>query len=315
MKATAFDLLHPAVALVYFVFLLVASMAAMQPVYLAASFCAALVYSMVLRGVRRTVRTLAWQMPLLALIALVNFALSLTGSTVLISIGSHAFYLESLVYGICMGLMLVTVMLTFSNASHVLTSDKIMALLGNVLPTVGLMTCMTMRLVPQLVRQGGDIGHVRRACTAALEPRNSASPSVNQARSKEISCTDENDAHAHHGLISRVRMWAREVSVLMGWSMENSIETSDSMRSRGWGASARRTTYTRYRFRVYDGIILCLLLVLALVCVISIVFACSHFQFYPQLDGFAPWWIYLPYVLYVALPLIAEMRERVRWSI
>ncbi len=297
MRPSAFDLLHPAVALVYFVFLLVMDMAAMQPVYLATSFCAAVLYSVLLRGVRATLRTLAWQVPLIVLIALLNPLFSQMGSTEILHLASRAVYLESLVYGVCMGLMLSSTMLTFSNASHVLTSDKVMALLGNVVPTVGLMTCMTARLVPQFVRRGGEIDTVRRSCTAA-----SRSAGVEEGRARG------------GGLRSRVRV----LSVLVGWSLENSIETSDSMRCRGWGArgsGAHRSTYMRYRFRIFDGCAVALLLILAAWCAVTAWTACAQFQFYPAISGFAPWQSYLPYILYAALPLIAEAGERVRWSI
>lgn len=167
MAPTAFDRYHPVVAFCYFVVLLVVEMAAMQPVYLTISFSAALACSVSLRGARATGRTLAWQLPLVAVIALANPLFSASGSTEIFRLGVRAFYLESFAFGACMGLMLATVLLTLESASRVLTSDKVMALFGNAAPTVGLMLSMTARLVPQFVRRGTDIGGVQRACTAA----------------------------------------------------------------------------------------------------------------------------------------------------
>ena len=57
-----------------------------------------------------------------------------SGSTELFRIGLRAFYLESFVYGACMGVMLASVLVLFSNAAQVLDSDKVMALFGGVAP-------------------------------------------------------------------------------------------------------------------------------------------------------------------------------------
>lgn len=289
MKPTAFDLFHPVVALCYFVALFVLCMTAMQPIYLLVSFTGALAYSVVLRGWRATGRSLAWQLPLVAVVALANPLFSASGSTELFRVGMRAFYLESLAYGGCMGLMLASVLLLFSNASQVLASDKVMALFGGAAPTVGLMLSMTARLVPQFVRRGGDIGDAQRACTAARPAGESA------------------------GRSARARGYLRLTSVLMGWSMEDSLETAGAMKARGWGASPQRTTYARYRFRRLDAVALACGGALAAVSAAAAWAACAHFRFYPTMGGFAPWWSYLPYALFAALPLMMTARERLRW--
>ena len=157
MKRTAFDLFHPVVAFGYFAVMFALSMTAMQPVYLAISLASVLSYSAVLRGWRATGRSLLWQLPLVAVVALANPLFSASGSTELFRLGLRAFYLESFVYGACMGVMLISVIVLFSNASQVLTSDKVMTLFGGGAPTIGLMLSMTARLVPQFVRRGNGI--------------------------------------------------------------------------------------------------------------------------------------------------------------
>ena len=195
MKRTAFDLFHPIVAFGYFAVMLVLCMTAMQPVYLAVSLASALAYGAVLRGWRATGRSLLWQLPLVAVVALANPLFSASGSTELFRIGLRAFYLESFVYGACMGVMLASVLVLFSNAAQVLDSDKVMALFGGVAPTVGLMLSMTARLVPQFVRRGNGIADVERACTAARPAEEPA------------------------GRLAALRGYLRRTSVLMGWSM------------------------------------------------------------------------------------------------
>ena len=265
MKRTAFDLFHPVVAFGYFAVMFALSMTAMQPVYLAISLASVLSYSAVLRGWRATGRSLLWQLPLVAVVALANPLFSASGSTELFRLGLRAFYLESFVYGACMGVMLISVIVLFSNASQVLTSDKVMTLFGGVAPTIGLMLSMTARLVPQFVRRGNGIADVERACTAARPAEEPA------------------------GKLAVMRGYLRRTSVLMGWGMEDSLETAGAMKARGWGAAARRTTYARYRFRRFDAA--------------ALVFG----------GALAPWWNYLPYALFACLPLAITAKEHLRW--
>ena len=51
-----------------------------------------------------------------------------------------------------------------------------------------------------------------------------------------------------------VRNYLRLSTVLMGWGMEDSLETADAMRARGWGAAKKRTSYQRSRFRRQDAL-------------------------------------------------------------
>ena len=84
---------------------------------------------------RATLRTVLWQMPLILVMAVANPLFSAMGSTELFRIGLRAFYLESLVFGACMGAMLSCVLLCCSRTPRsALSSDKVMALFGNVAP-------------------------------------------------------------------------------------------------------------------------------------------------------------------------------------
>ena len=266
MKRTAFDLFHPVVAFGYFAVMFALSMTAMQPVYLAISLASVLSYSAVLCGWRATGRSLLWQLPLVAVVALANPLFSASGSTELFRLGLRAFYLESFVYGACMGIMLISVIVLFSNASQVLTSDKVMTLFGGVAPTIGLMLSMTAR--------------------PAEEPA---------------------------GKLAVMRGYLRRTSVLMGWGMEDSLETAGAMKARGWGAAARRTTYARYRFRRFDAAALVFGGALALLAAAAAWAACAQFRFYPTIGGLAPWWNYLPYALFACLPLAITAKEHLRW--
>lgn len=288
------DLLHPAVALAYCGVSLVMAMCAMQPVYLGLTLAGTLAWRVCLVGRRRVLHGLAWQVPCALVIALANVIFVPSGSTQLFMTGSRAFYLEALAYGLCQGAMLVSVMLSFSNAAEVLTSDKVMGLLGGVAPVVALMLSMTMRLIPRFVDRAGESRDAVDACTAA-RGEGTLSDGARASRRR------------------RTRDAPRLSSVLLDWGLEDSLETADAMRARCWGAARRRTTYRRQRFRRADGAALLLVAALAVSSALAAWTACSAFAFYPRLRGLAPWFSYMPYVLYLALPVMAHVKEFLVW--
>ena len=144
----AFSMSHPAVPALYIVLTLGLTMFSMQPVLIALSLAGGLAYGFATRGAARTLGALRWQLPVILIIALVNPLFSASGSTELFRIGMRAVYLESMVYGLCMGGLFVASVLWFEAAASMLEYDKVLALLGNAAPVIALMISMCMRLIP-----------------------------------------------------------------------------------------------------------------------------------------------------------------------
>lgn len=284
------DLFHPAVPLLYCGVILVFSMAVMHPVYLVLTFVVQLALSFATAG-RRAMRGLLWQAPLVLVLGIANPLFVSVGSTELFRIGLHAFYLEALVFGLCQGLMLVNVLLAFGNAARLISSDKVLAVLGNFAPYLSLMTSMTMRLVPKFAARFRYIQTIVDRCTAA-------SP-AGGVRAKAA--------------VQEVKGRLRMTTVLLGWGLEDSLESADAMRARGWGAASRRTSYQRYRFRRSDALASAVIGALALSAALAAAAAQATFSFYPRVAGIASWCSYLPYAALLALPLAVQCKEYLRW--
>lgn len=114
MKPTAFDSLHPAIALGYFAVALVLAMAAPHPLLLALSLAAALTCGAWLRGAGSVAKSLGWQLPLMLIIVAVNPLFSSTGTTELFRIGTQAVYAEGYANALTMAALLLCVMQWFS---------------------------------------------------------------------------------------------------------------------------------------------------------------------------------------------------------
>ena len=116
----AFSMSHPAVPALYMVLTLGLAMFSMQPVLIALSLAGGLAYGFATRGAARTLGALRWQLPVILIIALVNPLFSASGSTELFHIGMRAVYLESMMYGLCMGGLFVASVLWFEAAASML---------------------------------------------------------------------------------------------------------------------------------------------------------------------------------------------------
>lgn len=281
----AFSMSHPAVPAVYIALTLGLTMFSMQPVLIALSLAGGLAYGLATRGAARTLGALRWQLPVILIIALVNPLFSASGSTELFRIGVRAVYLESMVYGLCMGGLFVASVLWFEAAASMLEYDKVLALLGNAAPVIALMISMCMRLIPQFLRRGRTVLAVQDAID--VPGRAPTDP---------------------------VRSHLRASSVLMGWGMEDSLERADAMRSRGWGAATRRTTYTRYRLGRSDAAALVGLALFGVATAAVAWAATTQYSFYPQLSVPAPWLGYAVYAVWMVLPCVLHAIDEKRFG-
>lgn len=281
----AFTTSHPAVPALFCVVTLALTMASMQPVLIVLSLIGGLAFGFASRGAAATLGSLRWQLPVILIVAVLNPLFSASGSTELFRLGERAVYLESLVFGACMGGLFVSSVLWFEASASMVGYDKVLALLGNAAPVVALMISMCMRLIPQFVRRGRTIFAVQDAVDvpgrAATEP---------------------------------VRARLRASSVLMGWSMEDSLERADAMRARGWDTSRRRTTYARYRFRASDTAALAAIVLGGLLCAWVAFTATMQFSFYPRLSVPVAWWGYGVYAVWMFVPCALQAIDGKRFG-
>lgn len=279
MRQTLFSTYHPAINLLYFLAVIVFTFMSMQPMCVTLSFVAASVYCVFLKGWRKYMKTARFLLLLVPVVVLANMFFSGLGQTVLFSIAGNAFTLEAGVYGFTSGLMLASVLVWFMCYEEVMTTDRFLFLFAKLLPALSLVISMIFKLLPDLVTRGRMITNVQTALLGG------------------VSCSASE--RRHQGI--------RMASVLMSVSMEGSIETSDSMRARGYGA-ADRTSYATYGWKVHDTLALVVLLVLIAVCAVLVYVATAQFTFYPALSVLnVLWWGYVPYLLLLFFPLLLEL--------
>lgn len=279
MQRSLFALSHPLVIFAYFVGVIVLSMCTLNPFCVALSFiCASLMYCAT-AGLRKWARSLLLFSPAIILIAGANFLFNRVGETVLFMLGDARFTLEALIFGCTSAVLFLSIILWFLCYQEIMTNDKFLCLFGRIAPSTSLVVSMIFRFIPQLTKQGHAI--------------------LMSQKTLKRSTHSRKDGIAHT---------ARVTSILMGWSLEESIHTADAMRARGFGAH-QRTTYTPYSFDLFDGVILGVLLCVIVASSYFIFTQGQDVMFYPYFEMTVPSLSFL--LVYGALllfPFLVEVR-------
>lgn len=216
---------HPIVNFLYFAIVIGFSMFFMHPVCLCISLISAVCYYVKLNGKKSVSFLVKYALPIMLLTAIINPAFNHEGQTIICYLlTGNPLTLESIIYGIAAAMMLVSVLLWFGCYTAVMTSDKFVYLFGRIIPALSLVLSMALRFVPKFKSQF---------------------ESVKQAQAsmgRDIS---------NGSLLSRIRNALTCFSIMVTWSLENAIETADSMKSRGYGLKGR-TAFSIYTLTERD---------------------------------------------------------------
>ena len=235
-----FDSYHPTINFIFFTSVITFTIGFRHPVFLAISYAAGFIYSIKLNGKKALIFNMAL-IPLIAIYTAFYASYNHFGVTSLKEnfIG-NMITLEALVYGAVIGVVIAGVIMWFSCVHAVFTADKIIYLLGRISPRLSLFLSILLRMVPRIKDRARRINNAQRAVGRGTNQGN-------------ILCRGKNAI--------------RLVSIVITWTLENMIETSDSMRSRGYALKGR-TAFSIYRFNNRDRSF-----VIALFCAITVVLA------------------------------------------
>lgn len=291
MRKDRFGELHPAVNLIYILLVSAFAMTLRHPAAQLICFFCVLLWLAFGGGKTRALFAAAGGIPAAALAALINALFNRAGSTVLFRLPSGGgVTLESTIYGVSSGAMLVTVLVLLACSERVLDDERITALFGRRLPSLALLLSMTLRAVPSFVRCLTEINGLRRPAGRSAADGN---------------------------LRQRMRSCAEILTSAMRISLEGVSLTAESMNSRGYGL-AGRTSFSQYRFSARDIAALIYFLTLG-----AAVFACAvkggfSFDYFPRIshlrfDAFCTVSC-IVYFLFCIFPFAYNLTEVLRWT-
>ncbi len=287
-----FKTYHPIVNFIYFVFVIGFSCFFLHPVCLGISLVSGFVYSVMLKG-KKAIRTnLLYMIPMIVVTALLNPMFNHEGITVLTYLpDNNPLTLESILYGISAAVMLVSVICHFSCYNEVMTGDKFIYLFGKLIPGLSLVISMTLRFVPGFKARLKVVANAQR--TMGRDVSNST-------------------------ILQRAKHGLNILSIMTTWSLENAIETADSMKSRGYGIPGR-TAYSVFTFDKRDKKALFWILFLGIYVLLGSVMGKLSFGYFPSVKGAEPSIfsisLFLAYLLLCVSPIIIEFWEVRRWKL
>lgn len=215
-----FERCHPAVNLIYFAAVIAGTVAFQHPVFLMISFLCACAYS-IRRNRGKAIVFDLLLIPCAAIFAVYYSSYHHFGITVLQQnfVGNNM-TLESLVYGLVLGMALAGVCIWMSCVYSVFSTDKMVYLFGRVSPRLSLFLAIALRMIPRIKKEAGKINMAQQGIGRGVGQGN---------------------------LWQRMINGIRILSMLITWTIESLMTASDAMRSRG--SSLRgRTAFSIYRF-------------------------------------------------------------------
>lgn len=245
---------HPGVNFIYFVFAIGITMFSLDPAFLAVTLAAAWTWSLILSGKKGLKFNLMMTVPVLIIMSVVNTLFTHNGKTVLFYLFGTKVTMEAFFYGLAGAAMLSAVIVWFSCFNVVMSADKFIYLFGKAAPVLALTLSMIFRFIPLLKRRFREISMGQRCM----------------------------GRHNGGNITEKIRQAGKEISILISWSLEASIETSDSMEARGYGLRGR-TSFHLFRFTKRDGRLLAFILFMGIMAAAGIILG-EETKYYPVIE-------------------------------
>ena len=286
-----FSRYHPLVTFIYFLFAILLTCVNFNPIFVGISFFSAFICCGVFKGKKTLLKNLVFMPFLFILVAAINPAFNHRGITVLTYLPSgNPLTLESICFGFMAAGMLLSVMLWFSCFNEIMTSDKIIYISGRIIPSLSLIFSMTLRAVPRFSEQFKRVSRAQKCVGRSM---------------------------TEGGIFKRIKNGISMFSIMITWSMENAIETADSMKARGFGTS-RRTAFSIYTFTKRDKSVLLLMLLLGAYIAFGKISGVFEFSCFPYLEMKEFSLMTIPFyaaeLCFMLIPAVIEIMEFRRWK-
>lgn len=280
---------HPIVNFIYFAFVILFAMFLMNPICIIISFISSFCYTAILCG-KNGVKFNLYMIPIVIIAILINVLFNHKGATILGYFDNgNPLTMESVVYGIASGMMLITVISWFNLFNKVITTDKILYIFGKRFPSLSLLFSMIFRFVPRFTNQIKEISNAQKCIGKDIENGN---------------------------LIQKIKNGLSILSAEITLAFDNSIETAESMKARGY-KSGDRTFFTIYKMNSRDKKVLITIIIVGIYVLLGICFGATSHCYYPEFRmqevNLYTSSIFFMYAFLCIIPIIIEIGEEIKW--
>lgn len=285
----AFGNYHPAALMIYFLSVLLVTMFVSNPVLQILAMLGGILFCLMLQKKSEIGGNIGFYVPMFLLVAATNPLFSHNGVTPLFFLNGNPVTLEALIYGIAIAVMVTGVMMWCKCYSQIMTSDKFLYLFGRVIPKLSLILSMALRFIPMFKRQMHKVNRAQKAM----------------------------GLYSSKSFTDKIRSAMRVFMAMISWALENSMETSASMKARGYGMKGR-TNFSLFRFYTGDGILLAVCIILLGITVSGTAAGETVFYYYPRISelNLSPCavTVYTSFGILSFLPFIIEVKESLVWK-
>ena len=281
--------MHPYAALVYFTAVTVVTMFASEPLLMIISLFFAVCMNLLAAGAMKTIKALLWLLPFGILVALTNPLVSHFGKTVLFFVLGQAYTLESLLYGANLAVTLIAVVLHFMALGSIVDVEKILFLIGRIMPNVALLVSVTVK----------NITSVSRRLSEVSDAQTGLGYYATEKRSKRLT--------------RRIKTFGAVIAL----SLEDAVDTAIAMRGKCYGVRRRTASSVRKMTR-NDMALIAFTVVFTAIVFYAMSRGVLNFEFFPTtvmpaVDHFRAM-TYFSFATACAMPIIITWKEEFKWK-
>ncbi|MEG0894835.1 MAG: energy-coupling factor transporter transmembrane component T [Oscillospiraceae bacterium] len=285
-----FEKYHPFINLLFFVSVIVFSILFNHPIFLIISYLCSFIYSVKLNGKKGFIFNVACIL-FIVIYPFIYSSYCHFGITVLTTnFIENNITLESLIYGLVISIIVVSVIMWFSCINTVFSSDKIIYLFGKVSHNLSLYLAIILRTMPQIKDEFKKTANARKCIGKGIKQKN---------------------------ILKCIKNFANIISIVITWTIENFIEKANSMNNRGYKLKDK-TTFSIYRFDNRDRSFIILMFFLLTIISVGIALEQTTILYNPQiifvLPTSASYIFYIAYVTFSLLPFTAQTINEIKFK-
>lgn len=285
-----FQSFHPFILLMFYVFAIIGIMLYQHPIFLISATVLMIVLNILLdKGAtlkKWWVMLLVMSLLTLVITPLVNRR----GNHILLYLFGNQVMLEAVIQGFIISLTLFSIIAIFITFNMIITPKKFLYLFSKWFPKWALLTMLSMRFVPLLQRRLKEIEQIQQFKGLSIK-----NGSIRQ--------------RAHHGMLL--------IQILLTLSLEESIDSADSMSARGYGLR-QRTKYDPYQMQRRDWFALSYIILMGVLIFFGWWLGDGVLILLPSLEPIwlngREWFYFVVWILFIGFPLWAEGKEILKWK-
>ena len=330
--------IHPAVYLLYYFIMVLFAFIFSDP-YFVVTFLVLILVLISLQGISSELKNIMKLfIPLSVLIMILNPLLNRTGAHKIYLWSNFFITYEAIAYGILMSLALLIVILVFSSYNRSVSYQEMLYIFSKKLPIISMIIVMALRFIPLINSRAIEVQKLNNLKVNGIEfdeeesdeEESEGTDGSDDSRRLDVDefnsniNTDYNSKFVDKlksnkriaAIIKETKTLGKIMGITVSWSLEESMFTAKSMKSRGYNAT-ERTSYLSYKFGNADYAFIALIAITVAIIIMGLLKGVGMVNIYPSIDfSFSNLPLNIYYLAFIVflLPLIyLEIKERVLW--